>query len=84
MSDFVVVAKRPRYAQVSKNGMMVRMRSQDYIDMANVCNEANVRFCDLLHNVVRYALDNLKIEYEEGDEGDGNRRDCHEAVQRDG
>lgn len=84
MSDFIVVAKRPRYAQISKNGMMVRMRPQDYIDMANVCHETNVRFCDLLHSAVRYALDHLKIEYEEEGENDGNRRDCHEIVQRDG
>ena len=83
MSDFIVVAK-PRYRQVSKNGMLVRMRSQDYIDMVTVCEEANVRFCDLLHSAVRYALDHLKIQYEEEGENNGNRRDRHEVVQRDG
>lgn len=64
MNEFVVKAKKPRYTQSSRNGMNVRMRAQDYTDLAAVCTEANVRFCDLLHSAVRYALDNLKIEYE--------------------
>lgn len=67
--EFVVVASKPKYSQIGKNGMMVRMRSQDYIDMAKVCNDANVRFCDLLHNVVRYAMDHLKIVHPEDEEG---------------
>ena len=68
MSDFIVVAKRPQYKQVNKNGMMVRMRAQDYIDMASVCAETNTKFCDMLHGAVRYALDHLKIIEEDGGE----------------
>ena len=70
MSDFVVKAKRPRYRQPSRNGMMVRMRSQDYMDLANVCTETNVRFCDLLHDAIRYAMDNLKVVYPNEKEGE--------------
>lgn len=72
--DFLVVAKRPKYKQPGKNGMLVRVRSQDYIDLVRVCDEANVRLCDLIHAVIRYAMDHLRIE-DEGGEHDEYRRD---------
>ena len=73
MSDFIVTAKKPRYKQPNRNGMMVRVRAQDYVDLAKVCEDANVRLCDLLHGAIRYALEHLKIRYQEnGGEDNGN------------